>query len=163
MKRKKPNFAFNTERVFMAARQPLTSVFSYFQTTPEGLMAEEVEDRQRQYGKNEVQHEKRKNPFSMFIKAFINPFIGVLTALVIVSFVIDVMMAAPGEQDWTAIIIITTMVVVSAILRFRQEWKASESNEALLKMVTNTCLVKRADREDEEMPISDIVPGDIDK
>ncbi len=73
------------------------------------------------------------------------------------------MMAAQGEQDWTAIIIITTMVVVSAILRFRQEWKASESNEALLKMVTNTCLVKRADREDEEMPISDIVPGDIDK
>lgn len=161
MKRRNPNLAFNTERVFMAARQPLTSVFSYFQTTPEGLMAEEVEDRQRQYGKNEVQHEKRKNPFSMFIKAFINPFIGVLTALVIVSFVIDVMMAAPGEQDWTAIIIITTMVVVSAILRFRQEWKASESNEALLKMVTNTCLVKRADREDEEMPISDIVPGDI--
>ena len=95
------------------------------------------------------------------IKAFINPFIGVLTGLVIISFILDILLAEPGEQDWTAIVIISTMVVFSAILRFRQEWKANISSEALLKMVTNTCYVKRAGSPGEEISITELVPGDI--
>lgn len=111
--------------------------------------------------KNEVVHEKKKNPVSTFVKTFINPFIGVLTGLVIISFVLDVLLADPGEQDWTAIIIISTMVIFSAILRFWQEWKASVSSEALLKMVSNTCYVKRSGSHVEEINIKELVPGDI--
>lgn len=160
-KKRKEQFAFNAEKVFLAATQPLGSVFSYFQTSRIGLTADEVEKRQSVYGRNEVEHEKKKNPLSTFIKAFINPFIGVLTGLVVISFVLDVLLAAPGEQDWTAIVIISTMVIFSAILRFCQEWKANTSSEALLKMVTNTCYVKRAGNHDEEINIAELVPGDV--
>lgn len=149
-------FTFNGEKVFLAASQTLGTVFSYFQTSRIGLTQEEVEARQSLYGKNEVEHEQKKNPISTFIKAFINPFIGVLTALAIISFVLDVL---PGEQDWTAIIIILTMVIASSILRFWQEWKANASSEALLKMVTNTCYVRRAGNQDEEIKI---LSGDND-
>lgn len=97
----------------------------------------------------------------MFAKAFINPFVGVLTALVAISFVMDVLMAVPGDQDWTSIIIVTTMIVLSAILRFTQEWKASRSSEALQKMVTNTCYVKRTGIPEGEIRIEELVPGDI--
>ena len=121
----------------------------------------EVEHRQSLYGKNEVEHEKRKNPVSVFIQAFINPFIGVLTGLLIISFVLDVLWAEPGEQDWITIVVISTMVVFSAILRFCQEWKASASSGALLKMVTNTCYVKREGQPDEEISIAELVPGDV--
>lgn len=79
-------FTFNGEKVFLAASQTLGTVFSYFQTSRIGLTQEEVEARQSLYGKNEVEHEQKKNPVSTFIKAFINPFIGVLTALAIISF-----------------------------------------------------------------------------
>lgn len=96
-KKRKEQFAFNAEKVFLAATQPLGSVFSYFQTSRIGLTADEVEKRQSVYGRNEVEHEKKKNPLSTFIKAFINPFIGVLTGLVVISFVLDVLLAAPGE------------------------------------------------------------------
>lgn len=160
-RKRKVQFAFNAEKVFLAAAQPVNSIYSYCQTTQIGLSQEEVEKRQSLYGKNEVEHEKKKNPVSTFIKAFINPFIGVLTGLVIISFVLDVLLAGQGEQDWTAIIIISTMVVFSAILRFWQEWKASVSSEALLKMVTNTCYVKRSGNHDEEISIAELVPGDI--
>lgn len=160
-KKSKIQFAFNAEKVFLAAAQPVNSAFSYFQTTQIGLNPEEIEKRQLLYGKNEIEHEKKKNPVSTFIKAFINPFIGVLTGLVIISFILDVMLAEPGEQDWTAIIIISTMVIFSAILRFMQEWKANISSEALLKMVTNTCYVKRSGKHDEEISITELVPGDI--
>ena len=157
-----PNSAFNAEKVFLAASQPVGSVFNYFQTNPRGLSTEEVEIRRSEYGVNEVEHEKKKNPVSTFVKAFINPFIGVLTILVIVSFVLDVAIAAPGEQDWTAIIIISVMVVSSSILRFWQEWKANVSSEALLKMVTNTCSVIRQDNNDiYEISITELVPGDV--
>ena len=153
-------FAFDAEKVFWVANQPISSVFSYFQTTKIGLSPEEVEKRQALYGKNEVVHEK-KNPVSTFVKTFINPFIGVLTGLVIISFILDVLLAEPGEQDWTAIIIISTTVIFSAILRFWQEWKANSSSEALLKLVTNTCYVKRSGNLDEEISIAELVPGDI--
>lgn len=157
-----PNSAFNAEKVFLAASQPAGSVFNYFQTNPLGLSAEEVEIRSSEYGANEVEHEKKKNPVSTFVKAFINPFIGVLTILVIVSYVLDVAIAAPGEQDWTAIVIISVMVVSSSILRFWQEWKANVSSEALLKMVTNTCSVIRHDNDESfEISITELVPGDV--
>lgn len=154
-------FVFDAEKVFLAAAQPVGSVFDYFHTTSSGLPPEEIERRHALFGKNEVVHEKKKNPVSVFVKAFINPFVGVLTVLVVISFVLDVMLADPGEQDWTAIIIISSMVVFSAILRFRQEWKASVSSEALLKMVTNTCYVRRMGNPDEEISIDELVPGDI--
>lgn len=160
-RKSKETSTFNAEKVFLAATQPLNAVYSYFQTSKGGLTHEEIENRQLIHGRNEVEHEQKKNPVSTFIKAFINPFIGVLTILVVISFVLDVLLANPGEQDWTAIFIILTMVIASTILRFCQEWKANASSEALLKMVTNTCYVRRAGQHDEEINIAELVPGDL--
>lgn len=160
-KRSRTQFAFDAEKVFLAATQPLAAVYGYFRTTPSGLSSDEVERRQAQYGRNEVEHERRKNPVTMFIRAFINPFIGILTLLIVVSYVLDVWMAAPEEKEWTTILIIATMILLSVIIRFCQDWRASRSSEALRKMVKNTCSVKRAGREVEELPIEELVPGDI--
>ena len=160
-KLQQPQYALNSEKVFLTATQPAKSVYSYLQTTRLGLTRAEVEDRQLTYGKNEVVHEQKKNPFIVFIKTFINPFIGVLTGLAVISLVIDVLMAEPGEQEWTGVAIIAVMVVCSAILRFWQEWKANEATDSLMKMVKNTCLVKRAGSGEEELDITELVPGDI--
>ena len=160
-KLQQPQYALNSEKVFLTATQPAKSVYSYLQTTRLGLTRAEVEDRQLTYGKNEVVHEQKKNPFIVFIKTFIKPFIGVLTGLAVISLVIDVLMAEPGEQEWTGVVIIAVMVVCSAILRFWQEWKANEATDSLMKMVKNTCLVKRAGSGEEELDITELVPGDI--
>lgn len=160
-KLQQPQYALNSEKVFLTATQPAKSVYSYLQTTRLGLTRAEVEDRQLTYGKNEVVHEQKKNPFIVFIKTFINPFIGVLTGLAVISLVIDVLMAESGEQEWTGVVIIAVMVVCSAILRFWQEWKANEATDSLMKMVKNTCLVKRTGSGEEELDITELVPGDI--
>ena len=160
-KRSRTQFAFDAGKVFLAATQPLAAVYGYFRTTPSGLSSDEVERRQAQYGRNEVEHERRKNPVTMFIRAFINPFIGILTLLIVVSYVLAVWTAAPEEKEWTTILIIATMILLSVIIRFCQDWRASRSSEALRKMVKNTCSVKRAGREVEELPIEELVPGDI--
>ena len=166
-KKKNSKIAFNTERVLMAAKVPLENVYTHFQTRSRGLTDEEVEKRQGLYGMNEIEHEKKKRPLVMLAKAFINPFVGVLTVLVAISFVMDVWMAEPGDKDWTSIVVVTTMIVLSALLRFTQEWKANRSSEALQKMVTNTCYVVRVGTAirgrtlGEETSNEELVPGDV--
>ena len=170
MWKKKKNIrkmAFNTETVLMAAKAPLNTVLTYFQTTSLGLTDEEVEKRLSLYGKNEIVHEQKKKPLVMLVKAFINPFVGVLTVLVAISYVMDVWMADPGDQDWTSIIVVSTMIILSTILRFVQEWKANRSSEALQKMVTNTCYVMRLGTSTrggspgDEISNEELVPGDL--
>ena len=74
-KRKNNNaISFNSERVFLAATQPLKSVFSYFDTSRLGLTEGEVTGRLRFHGPNEIVREKRDRWLIMFIKTFINPF-----------------------------------------------------------------------------------------
>lgn len=152
---------YNSEYARFASRQSLEQVYSALYAHRRGLSEHDVEKRRRKFGENIVVHEERTNPMKLFVSAFINPFIGVLTALILISFVLDVVLAEPGEQDWTTIIIISTMVVFSAILRFVQELKAGRSSDALLKMVKNTCYVERANNESGEIPVEELVPGDI--
>ncbi len=152
---------FNADMAYQAARQKTEAVYKYFQSSSIGLREEEVERRQSLYGKNEIQHEDKKKPVIMLAKAFINPFIGILTMLVAISFIIDVYMADPGEKDYTSIIIVTSMIVLSAIMRFVQEWRANKSSEALQRMVTNTCCAKRWNTSHEEISIEELVPGDV--
>ena len=125
--------AFNSEKVFLAASQKIGNLYQYFQTSPEGLTEEEVEERSDTYGVNEVVHEKKRSPVMMFLRTFINPFIGILTVLAVISLVIDVILAPPEEREWTGVIIICVMVLLSAIMRFWQEMKAGEATDALVK------------------------------
>lgn len=150
---------YNSEYARYVSHISLEQVYDKLKASKQGLSEEVVAHRQKKYGKNVIEHEKRTNPTKLFISAFINPFIGILTVLVIISFVLDVMRAEAGEQDWTTIIIITTMVVFSAILRFVQELKAGRSSDALLKMVTNTCYAERPGG--GEIPVEELVPGDL--
>ncbi len=162
-KKQQPTRAvYNSEYARFVSRQTLENVYHALYAHHSGLGIHDVDRRQRKFGANIVEHEERTNPTKLFITAFINPFIGILTALVIISFILDVYLAEPGEQDWTTIIIITTMVIFSAILRFVQELKAGRSSDALLKMVTNTCYVERSTREESgEIPVEKLVPGDL--
>ncbi len=155
----KPNY--NSEYARLVARQTEAGIYNMLDSARNGLFEHEVMARRRKYGPNTVVHEEKTNPAKLFVSAFINPFVGVLTVLVIISFVLDVLLAEPGEQDWTTIIIISTMVIFSAILRFVQELKAGRSSDALLKMVKNTCYVERSNTKSGEIPVEDLVPGDI--
>lgn len=161
-KRTRNIFQFNNEKVFLAATQPAKLAYGYFETSRKGLSEEGVEERLKRYGKNEIARERRDKGLVMFIKTFINPFIGILMALALVSLIIDVLLVTPEERDWATVIVISSMVLISAILRFIQEWKSSMASESLKKMVKNTASVFREGlSESIEVNISELVPGDI--
>ncbi len=161
-KKKKNAFRFNSEKVFLAASQPLKLAYSYFRTSSQGLTEEEIENRRKEFGSNEIAREQRDRGMVMFIKTFFNPFIGILMALAVVSFVIDVLIVPREEREWITVIIISVMVFISAVLRFVQEYKSGKASEALQKMVKNTASVYRRNYSaSQEIDITELVPGDI--
>jgi len=159
---KKNLFQYDTQKAFNVASPSAQNIYTLLETSRAGLSEEEIEDRRKQYGENEIAREQRDKGLMMFIKTFINPFIGILMVLAIVSLIIDVLLAAPQDRDWATVIIIGTMVLLSAILRFSQEWKSSIASEALQKMVNNTASVYRNGAATScEINISELVPGDV--
>ncbi len=83
--------------------------------------------------------------FIQLLQAFNNPFIYVLMALAAVSFITDYWLPLRNgeETDLTGVIIILTMVSLSGLLRFWQEFRTNKAAQALKSMVRTTATVLR--------------------
>ncbi|MFT4222043.1 magnesium-translocating P-type ATPase [Dysgonomonas sp.] len=161
-KKKTSRFGFDSEKLFLAASQSGKHIYSYFESRKEGLYHAEAVERLKQVGKNEIASEKQSNWFTMLIKAFINPFIGILMFLALISIVLDVLLAAQEDREWMTVIIIISMVTISGLLRFQQEWKSKRASEALQKLVNNNVSVFRKGCEMfVDINFAEIVPGDV--
>ncbi|MBP6429882.1 MAG: magnesium-translocating P-type ATPase, partial [Bacteroidales bacterium] len=65
-------------------------IFDSFSTSITGLDEESVEKKRRKYGLNRIKREKAPSWVKQLVSAFINPFIGILILIAIISFIIDV-------------------------------------------------------------------------
>jgi Mg2+-importing ATPase len=136
------------------------SFFRILDSDDHGLSNEIVEQKRKEFGLNEIAHEKAPAWYIQLFEAFLNPFIAVLIILASVSFVIDVLMAAPGEKDYKTVIVVSIMVLLSSLLRFWQEYSSNRAAEQLKSMVKTTVTVWRENAK-KEINIIDLVPGDI--
>lgn len=69
--------------------------------------------------------------------------------------------SSPEDFDPLTVVIILTMVMISGTLRFVQESRSGNAAEKLLSMITTTCTVTRREQEKIEIPMDDLVVGDI--
>lgn len=136
-------------------------------SSPEGLSADDVTSRINEYGKNEVARTKPPVWWVQFVKAFYSPFTLILLAIGITSLITDVIFA-DGKSDWTKVILLSTMIILSGSLRFWQEFKSQKASDKLKALVQNKTLVTRRSWGDgkqseskREITVSEIVPGDI--
>lgn len=133
-----------------------------------GLDAETVLEHRNQYGSNKVTREKKKSLAKRLAGAFINPFTAILFCLALVSTMTDMVFpylslfeSVPEDFDCLTVVIILTMVILSGTLRFVQESRSGNAAEKLLAMITTTCTVTRKGQEKVEIPMDDLVVGDI--
>lgn len=136
-------------------------VLKMFGTSLNGLTAAQVNQSRKEYGPNKVLQKKDSSVFKRAAEAFINPFTAILTVLAVVSVFTDVLYAQPGEQNWITVIIIATMVLVSGLLRFIQDTRSSHAAARLQKMICTTACVERAETGKQEIPLDEIVVGDL--
>ncbi len=143
---------------------PADDVLASLGSTRSGLTPAEVAARLAQNGRNDVAHEKPPSWASQLWHAFVTPFTLVLLALAGISWL-------TGDHD--AALIIGTMVALATIIRFAQEYRSNQAAQSLRAMVRTSALVERVDPDATdatdatkrstrvEMPIGELVPGDI--
>jgi len=144
-----------------ASRTEKSYFFAMLDTAETGLSAAQVHQKHQKYGPNEVDHEKAPAWYIQFLQAFINPFIGVLCVIALISLVTDVLLAAPADRDYKTVIVVAIMVLLSTVLRFWQEFRSNKAAEQLKSMVKTTATVLRREWGKREIDISELVPGDI--
>lgn len=141
---------WETKDISEIERKLKTNIYS-------GLKDEEIEARIKQYGKNELKDKKTESIFIKFIKQFKDFMIIILIIAAIVSAIIS---KIDGSNDYFDSIIIITIVVLNAIMGVVQEAKAEKALEALKSMTAPIAKVKRNNKI-KEVPIDQVVPGDI--
>ena len=130
---------------------PLESLIKELNTRTTGLSDEEAVLRLSYYGPNEYPRKKVVPAWVRFLKLFIEPLVLVL----MLAAVISVFLGEPRGA-----IIIGTMVVLSVTLEFTQEYRSEKTAEKLAVQVALTSAVVR-DGAEAEIPVVDIVPGDL--
>ncbi len=139
--------------VLDAAQKDGEELLRSLRTTAAGLSQTEAEERARTTGPNEVAQERRQGWPVRLLKIIRNPLVILLATLSGVSFV---------TGDSRAGTVMAAMVALSVGLRFFQEARADAAAAKLKAMIHVTATVVR-DGAAKEMPLRDLVPGDIIK
>lgn len=152
----------NKERLLAALQEPLEKTVAHYKTSARGLIEEQVEENRDTYGDNIITKGQEDSILKKIYESIINPFTVILLVIALVSFITNVWLAKPGEQDPTTSIIIVTLVLISGGIRFIQELRSDKAASNLSRMIVNTATVLR-DGSEQEIPIDEIVVGDVVK
>lgn len=120
-------------------------------TSFQGLSEEDAAERLAEYGPNKVDAQKPTPAWLMILGAFKDPFVLVLALLMVISFV---------TGDIEAVIVMGIMILASVMITFVQEYRSQKASLALKELIENTCSVTR-DGITREIPMDEVVPGDI--
>lgn len=127
-----------------------------------GLSKDEVNERLTKYGPNKLSEKKKVPLILVFFSNFKDPMIFILLAAAFMSLAISLFnVIQHGEHfEFADALIIMGVVFLNAIISTVQESKAEKSLEALKKMSSPTCVVRR-DGQLVELKAEQLVPGDI--
>lgn len=130
---------------------PIEDLYSALNSSAQGLTTEEAKAQTLQYGRNDITSKKKQSAVLQFLAQFTNPLVLILFFAALISIVV-------GEVTNAAIII--SIILISVILDFFQRYKAENAAELLIKKIITRASVLR-DGKQQEIPIVDLVPGDL--
>lgn len=149
------------ERLVFAAQSQESVVFTKLNTSGDGMTEEGVDTSRDEFGCNRITHRRGTSLVKRTCDAFVNPFTAVLFVLAVVSAFTDIILAHPDEKNYVTVLIIVTMVMISGSLRFVQETRSGNAAAKLSGMIHTTTCVQRIECGKEELPLEDVVAGDI--
>ena len=122
-----------------------------------GLTATEAHARLAKYGPNMLPSGPKLSVWKLLIGQFKDVLILVLIAAATVSLGLSIL---ENEGVPTEALLIYGIVIAIAIVGFTNEYKAEKTVEALKKLMSTSCRVRRGGQE-LEVPTDQLVPGDI--
>lgn len=151
----------NKDILFFAATSEPWEVLERLGSSITGLSEMEVAYSREENGDNVINHGRINSLAKRIFAAFINPFTAILLAIAVVSVFTDIVLEDPSERNYVPVIIITTMVLISGILRFFQETRSGNAAARLQQMICTTACIEREGIGKKEIPLGEIVVGDI--
>ncbi|MET9657821.1 magnesium-translocating P-type ATPase [Streptomyces sp. NPDC006510] len=124
---------------------------------PRGLLEEQAGERLAGFGENTLPAWRPVSWPRRFLRSLRDPFTSVLLCLGLVS---------AAVASWGTACVTLVLVVVSCLLRSAEEHRADRSTAALRELVATTATVLRragpdAAPQEREVPVGDLVPGDV--
>ena len=119
--------------------------------TDTGLTEDQAETSRDLHGSNDFGAKKQVGVFMELVERCRNPLVIQLLVICVVSLMMG---------DVRAAIVVGGMLVLSVVLAYVQEHRSSKAVEKLQAMVHANCLVLR-DGKESDLPIREVVPGDI--
>ncbi|WP_334136759.1 magnesium-translocating P-type ATPase [Muricomes intestini] len=133
-------------------------LFALLSARQTGLTSEEALNRQGESGKNVITTGKKNTVLHRLREAVINPFNVILLVIAVITYFTDVV--ASSKPDYLTVIIIISLVLLSSLVAFVQDWRSNAAAEKLSKMISNNADVWR-DGKLISIFMDEIVPGDI--
>ncbi len=130
-------------------------------SSTDGLSSTDAEALLKKVGLNEISAEKTPSWFKQLVSAFINPFSGILVLIVIVSVVVNVFFSRPEDADYKTVYVVVTIILLSSLLRFFQEYASNNAARNLKAMVKSWATVVRDGNAAKETDMKQLVPGDV--
>jgi len=134
-----------------AAKMDTTAVLAEFATSREGLTSDDALARRDRYGPNVLAKDKRKSLAVLVSHAVLNPLVILLAVLATISF---------ATGDPRAGFMMSMMIALGVGLKLIQEAKAETAAASLKAMISVTATAVRNGKP-QEIPVSQLVPGDI--
>ena len=142
---------WDAARLLETARGDVARALTFCQSTGQGLSQAEAEQRLTTFGPNEIAAYKPEGWLIRLLHALRNPLVILLAVLATVSL---------ATGDLRAATVMTLMIILGVTLRFMQESRASAAAAALRAMIRVTATALR-DGAQREVPLREIVPGDV--
>ncbi|MDD1769533.1 MAG: cation-transporting P-type ATPase [Methanomassiliicoccales archaeon] len=135
----------------------IEQLYGILGTGPDGLSATEAAARGQRYGRNVLPERKKKLSQSLAAQLK-NLFTILLIVAAILSFI-----SGFGANDPSSIgmgIVILLVVVISVVFSLFQEYRAERAVRAIKELIPANARVRR-DGQVSQVPVADVVPGDL--
>ncbi len=129
---------------------PVDKLINLLKTTAGGLSTQEANQRQEQYGYNELS-EKRESAILLFLSYFYGTIPLMIMAAAILSAVLG---------HYPTLGIIMALLIINAVVGFREEHQAGDAIAALKQKLAVKANVRR-DGKWMSIPARELVPGDV--
>jgi P-type Mg2+ transporter len=146
-----PEAAQGEQELLEIASLAPDAALAKLKTSEKGLAADGVEERRERFGPNAVASARKLGVLGELYSRAKNPLVIQLLVIAFVSLAMG---------DMPSFVVVGLMVVLSVILAYVQEAQSNKAVERLLAMVKTTCTALREGKE-IEIPLHDLVPGDL--
>ncbi len=136
---------------FLFWTSSIQKIFELLDSSEEGLSEQEARVRAQKHGLNEIKAKERRTGLEILLSQFTNSLVIILIIASIIAYFL-------GEKIES--LVITSIVILNAIVGFLQEYHAERALRALKKYLINRANVMREGKL-VTIDVKGIVPGDI--